>query len=91
MLHIYTETMQPATGWTDTHSGEPMQMGFAPEKLIYTDWKNYADIHVAKNRQGALGRIGATYIGHQVRFESFDGIPPDWDAKSAVSKARGFK
>lgn len=37
MLHIYTETMQPATGWTDTHSGEPIQMGFEPEKLIYTD------------------------------------------------------
>ena len=35
MLHIYTEAMQPATGWTDTHSGEPMQMGFEPEKLIY--------------------------------------------------------
>jgi len=37
MLHIYTETMQPATGWTDMHSGEPMHMGFEPEKLIYTD------------------------------------------------------
>ena len=37
MLHIYTETMQPATGWIDTHSGEPMQMGYEPEKLIYTD------------------------------------------------------
>ena len=35
MLHIYTEAMQPAIGWTDTHSGEPMHMGFAPEKLIY--------------------------------------------------------
>ena len=35
MLHIYTETIQPATGWTDTHSEEPMQMGFRPEKLIY--------------------------------------------------------
>lgn len=35
MLHIYTEAMQPATGWTDTHSGKPMQMGFEPERLIY--------------------------------------------------------
>ena len=35
MVHIYTETMQPATGWVDTHSGEPMQMGWPPEKLIY--------------------------------------------------------
>lgn len=55
-----------------------------------TNWKNYADIHVAKNRQGALGRIGATYIGHQVRFENFDGVPPDWDAKPAV-KSSGHK
>ncbi|MGL4557084.1 MAG: hypothetical protein ACRCV5_06255 [Afipia sp.] len=37
MLHICTEVFQPATDWTDTHSGEPMRMGFEPEKLIYTD------------------------------------------------------
>lgn len=37
MLHIYTERMQPATGWIDTHSGEPMHMGFEPDRLIYTD------------------------------------------------------
>lgn len=53
-----------------------------------TDWKNYADIHVAKNRQGALGRVGATYIGHQVRFENFTGAMPDWDAKQSYK--RGF-
>jgi replicative DNA helicase len=55
-----------------------------------TNYKNYADIHVAKNRQGALGRIGATYIGHQVRFENFTGQLPDWDAKPA-QQTRGFK
>jgi replicative DNA helicase len=54
-----------------------------------TQWKNYADIHVAKNRQGALGRIGAGYIGHQVRFENFDGSLPDWDAKPDY-KSKGF-
>ena len=54
-----------------------------------TTWKNYADINIAKNRQGALGRIGATYIGHQVRFENFSGALPDWDA-SANKKARGY-
>lgn len=46
-----------------------------------TQWKNYADIYIAKNRQGALGRVGATYIGNQVRFESFAGACPDWDVK----------
>ena len=58
----------------------------APE----TPWKNYADIHIAKNRQGALGRVGATYIGHQVRFENFSGALPDWDSK-ANKQERGFK
>ena len=51
-----------------------------------TDWKNYADIHVAKNRQGALGSIGATYIGHQVRFENFTGARPDWETKPDYKK-----
>lgn len=34
-MHVYTENMQPATGWVDIHSAEPMQMGFAPEEMIY--------------------------------------------------------
>lgn len=54
-----------------------------------TTWKQYADIHVAKNRQGALGRVGVSYIGHQVRFEQFTGMLPDWDAKPAKSTSRG--
>ena len=58
----------------------------APE----TQWKNYADIHVAKNRQGALGRVGVTYIGHQVRFENFAGTLPDWNTP-AQQQPRGFK
>ncbi len=47
MLHIHTETMQPATGWIDTHSGEPMQMGFEPEKLIHA--LCCAELRPAKN------------------------------------------
>lgn len=35
MLHIYTAKMQPATGWTDTHSGRPIQMGFEPDMLLH--------------------------------------------------------
>ena len=54
-----------------------------------TQWKNYADIHIAKNRQGALGRIGVTYIGHQVRFENFSGTLPDWDGQQKTR--RGFE
>jgi replicative DNA helicase len=58
----------------------------APE----TQWKNYADIHIAKNRQGALGRVGVTYIGHQVRFENYGGAIPDWEAKPDYKSKRGM-
>lgn len=54
-----------------------------------TQYKNYADIHIAKNRQGALGRIGATYIGHQVRFDNYSGVPPNWD--TPAKPTRGFR
>ena len=37
MIHIYAPALQPATGWIDTHSGEPMHSGFPPEALIYTN------------------------------------------------------
>ena len=51
-----------------------------------TKFKNYADIHVAKNRQGALGSIGATYLGSQVRFENFTGVRPDYDSTPRQKK-----
>ena len=35
-LHICTESMQPATCWTDHHSGEPIRMGFAPDDMLWT-------------------------------------------------------
>ena len=34
-VHVYTAEMQPATGWIDTHSSEPIQMGYAPEDLVW--------------------------------------------------------
>ncbi len=53
-----------------------------------TNFRNYADIHIAKNRQGKLGRIGATYIGENVRFENFSGCLPDYEAKKQTG---GYK
>lgn len=53
-----------------------------------TQWKGYADLHIAKNRQGAIGRVGATYIGYQVRFEDFSGCLPNWDAP--IPKEKGM-
>ncbi len=35
MLHIYTAPAQPATAWVDSHSAEPMQMGWAPDDLLW--------------------------------------------------------
>ena len=35
MLHIYRVETQPATDWIDTNTGEPRQMGWAPDELIY--------------------------------------------------------
>lgn len=52
-----------------------------------TQWKNYADIHIAKQRQGALGRVGVTYFGNQVRFENYAGELPDFEEKKTK---RGF-
>ena len=40
MIHFYAPELQPATGWIDTHSGEPMHFGFPPEALIYTNCCN---------------------------------------------------
>jgi hypothetical protein len=37
MIHIYTEKMQPATSFVDNHSDEPIQMGFDPDEMIYTN------------------------------------------------------
>jgi len=44
-----------------------------------TEWKDYADIYIAKQRQGRLGKVGVKYIGSQVRFEKYNGATPDWD------------
>ena len=35
-IHICAEKTQPATCWVDTHSGEPIHLGFAPDDLLWT-------------------------------------------------------
>lgn len=47
-----------------------------------TTWKGYADLHVAKQRQGAIGRVGVTYIGSHVRFADFAGTLPDFSKQT---------
>lgn len=43
-----------------------------------TTWKGYADLHIAKQRQGAIGRVGVSYISSHVRFTDFVGNMPDF-------------
>jgi len=51
-----------------------------------TPYKNYADIYVAKNRQGKLGRIGAVYQGEFCRFDNYYGNLPSYDEVSTTAK-----
>ena len=47
-----------------------------------TTWRNYADLYIAKQRQGPLARIGVQYHGEFVRFDEFTGACPDWSSQS---------
>jgi len=40
------------------------------------DWKHYAKLSIAKNRQGRCGYIDLTYIGEQTRFADWHGAAP---------------
>jgi replicative DNA helicase len=40
------------------------------------EWKYYAKLSVAKNRQGRCGYLHLTYLGEQTRFGSWSGQPP---------------
>lgn len=40
------------------------------------EWKNYAKLAVAKNRQGRCGYLDLAYIGDQTRFTSWGGPAP---------------
>jgi replicative DNA helicase len=40
------------------------------------EWKNYAKLAVAKNRQGRCGHLDLAYIGEQTRFTSWGGPAP---------------
>lgn len=40
------------------------------------EWRNYAKVNVAKNRQGRCGALNLAYIGEQTRFASWQGDAP---------------
>lgn len=50
------------------------------------EWKNYASLAVAKNRQGRCGVLDLAYIGDETRFDGWAGPAP---VKQQASKYRG--
>jgi replicative DNA helicase len=52
------------------------------------EWKYYAKLSVAKNRQGRCGNLDLTYLGEQTRFASWSGPAPQ--KPQAETKPRGM-
>jgi len=46
-----------------------------------TNFKNYADVTIAKIRQGRTGRVGLAYHGQHARFDNYVGALPDYSAR----------
>lgn len=40
------------------------------------DWRYFAKVRVAKNRQGPTGDVSLSYIGHETRFAGWSGADP---------------
>ncbi len=57
------------------------------------DWKEYAKVTVAKNRQGRCGVVNLRYIGMQTRFDDWDREVPGKSSYTSSAKPahRGYK
>jgi len=53
------------------------------------EWKHYAKVSVAKNRQGRCGYLDLSYIGEQTRFSSWAGPAPV--KQKAETKHKGMQ
>jgi replicative DNA helicase len=49
------------------------------------EWKNYAKLSIAKNRQGRCGYLNLGYVGEQTKFIEWHGQAP---IKSFINKGR---
>lgn len=49
------------------------------------EWKHYAELIVAKNRDGQVGLVDAQYVGETVRFYDWTGARPTSMARSRAS------
>jgi len=52
------------------------------------EWRYYAKLSIAKNRQGRCGVLDLSYLGEQTRFASWSGPAP---SKSMVKNGRGME
>lgn len=55
------------------------------------DFKPYALLRIAKNRQGQLGDVHLHYQGELTKFSAWGGEPPSLKLATAPAKSRGFK
>jgi replicative DNA helicase len=53
------------------------------------EWKHYAKVSIAKNRQGRCGVINLSYLGEQTRFASWHGQAPQ--KEKAAPAPRGMQ
>jgi len=51
------------------------------------EWKLYAKVSIAKNRQGRCGMVNLAYIGEQTRFSGWSGPAPSKSSYSTGSRA----
>lgn len=51
-----------------------------------TNMRGYADLYVAKNRNGALAHIGLRYEGEYTKFSNWEGVMPSIDKPNSKKK-----
>lgn len=54
------------------------------------EWKHYAKLSVAKNRQGQCGVLNLSYLGEQTRFGNWSGQAPQKDAPKKAYRGGGL-
>lgn len=53
------------------------------------EWKHYAKLSIAKNRQGRCGHIHLGYLGEQTKFTGWQGEAPRKSAPAAAPRRQG--
>jgi replicative DNA helicase len=54
------------------------------------EWKHYARLAVAKNRQGRCGVLDLAYLGEQTKFTGWSGPAPQKQGAAKVQQSRGM-